>query len=295
MNDRPVLSALIDVSVSVAAIALVLVACVASTRISGDFRAIFALTCCSFFLAGVARGGSIARRVPWLASRLSAGGLLGIAALILNNGPHRLSILATLLIGAYVSAFAGVIVRRTTHDHLRQSLAAAATWLLFAISATVLFIPKLSAYAAFDRPRTLAIPFTLAVNDQTVSSAALRGRVVVLAFWASWCADCYLELPHVAEVYREFSNEPRVTFYLVDTGWEGETAEAGRKALARHHIEAPMAFDSGEAAKSFDVDAIPAIVLIDALGKVRSVHRGYDSSEDMEENLRSRIRELLDQ
>jgi thiol-disulfide isomerase/thioredoxin len=165
--------------------------------------------------------------------------------------------------------------------------------LLFAALAVFLLVPRLSSYSAYEAQDNSSPSFSLLANDHTMSSAEFRGRVAVLAFWTSWCLPCGKELPELQRVYTRFRSNPRVVFFAVDTGWGGETAEAGRRYLARRRLELPMAFDAGPAAQALGVDALPGLVLIDPTSHVRFVHFGYDVSENLEGALTSKIETLL--
>jgi len=293
MRSRPVVSALLDMAAGLIAITAVLGSCFASHRIGLDFRAIFALTAVAFFIAGIARGSPNLGLSPWQIVRISAPGLLGTVGLILNNGFHRLAMPVGLVIIAVFMVAAGISVRRSAIINRRLSLAIACGALALAAVASLVVVPRLSAYSAFDAQFRPTPPFELSVDGRTVSSTNLRGRVVVLAFWTSWCAPCIQELPHLQNIYEHFRSDPRVAIYAADLGWYGETPEKGRQFLARRRLDLPMAFDAGNAAKEFGIDSIPAVVLMDANGRARFTHNGYDTSENIEEGLTRHIDELL--
>jgi thiol-disulfide isomerase/thioredoxin len=279
----------------VVAIVVVVGSSFASHHIGSDFRGIFALTAAAFFLAGFARGGAFTGSLAWKAVRLSVGGFLGTAALIMNNGLHRLSILAGLALTAIAVSAAGVIARKHWGSDRSLSIRVIAISLVVAALGIWFLVPGISSASAFDEPNRTAPPFRLAVDDRAIGPAELRGRVAVLAFWASWCLPCTRELPELRQVYKRFQNDPQVAFLAVDTGWGNETAEAGRRYLAGRHLELPMAFDRGEAAQALGVDGLPTLVVIDQSSRVRLVHHGYDVSEGMAEVLSGRIDQLLNE
>lgn len=294
MKFRPVFSALFDLAAGVVAIAIVLSSCLATHRIGDDFRAIVVLTGIAFFLAGLVRGPSIA--LPWQTLFLGAGGLLGIWVLVINNGWHLLLIYACLMACAFLASGIGVVVHRTWTAATRtRSLGIAATFLVLVSAFSWAAVPRIFSYAAFETRQSAAPSFAFLVNQKPVSSADLRGRVVVLDFWSTTCAACIQEMPHVAAVYQRFRNNPRVAFYAVDSPMsEGENEEKGRRTLARYHLEVPMAFDTGPARKALKIEGFPALLVIDAKGDLRFDHRGYDASEDLEGGLSNRIQSLLD-
>ncbi|WP_328850775.1 TlpA family protein disulfide reductase [Micromonospora globbae] len=118
-----------------------------------------------------------------------------------------------------------------------------------------------------------------AITGQTLSGQMVRpddltGKVVVLNFWASWCAPCRLETPDLVEVAHE-SHDQGVEFVGVNVQDASEKAEA---FVSAYGIPYENIFDpAGRVAMSFSGDApnsIPATVVIDSTGRVASVHNG---------------------
>jgi thiol-disulfide isomerase/thioredoxin len=283
-----------DIAAGVVAIVLVVGSSMAWHRIGSDFRGIFALTAVAFFLAGFVRGGVARGSLGWKAVRLSVGGFLGTGVLILSNGLHRLSILVGLAVVAVAVSAAGVVARENWRSNRRRSIRVVAISLAASALIVLLAVPRISSSSAFDSLNRAAPEFVLVADPgMPIGPAQLRGRVAVLAFWASWCLPCRQELPELQKVYTAFASNRRVAFYAVDTGWGDETATAGRMYLAGRHLDLPLAFDKGDAARALGVDGLPTLAIIDRHGQVRFVHHGYDVSEDIEEGLTGRIRELL--
>jgi cytochrome c biogenesis protein CcmG/thiol:disulfide interchange protein DsbE len=84
-----------------------------------------------------------------------------------------------------------------------------------------------------------ASPFMLTAFDgQPVALASLRGQVVVVNFWASWCEPCKSEAPRFQQAYRRYGN--RVAFVGVDTA--DYSADAGR-FLSRYGVTYPNVRD----------------------------------------------------
>ena len=293
MRNRAVRSALFDLGAGIFAIVIVLGSCFAFTQIAFDFRAIFAISGVAFFFAGFSRGSTPAHLISQTL-RVSVGGVLGVAALIMNNGFHRLSFPASLLAAGALSSLAGIFAGRSWPISRNRSFAiATGTMLLVAVGAWAA-VPNLPTFSAIN---TQGQPpaFNLSLDGQSISSGDLRGHVTVLAFYASWCAACFQELPDVETVYRQFKIDSRVAFYAVDIGWEGETPAIGKRSLLRRHIDLPMAFDSGATAKALNVDALPSLVLLDSDGKLRFSHEGFDTSENLQAGLSRHIRVLLNE
>lgn len=294
MKVHPVLSALLDIAAGLAAIVLVVGGAIAFRPVGDDFRALFALNGVGFFLAGMSRSSPEGRISIGRVVRICAPGFLGVAALIVNNGLHRLSLPAALAAAAVATATMGLYARRKWGENRRSGAAMAGVAIVTIALAALIMAPFLSGMFAFERQTGSQARFNLALDDRTLTSAELRGRVTVLSYWATWCSPCAQELPHIQRVYQSFRNDPRVAFYAVDLDWNGETPQHGHAYLDKRHVTVPMAFDSGQAAaKVLKVYSVPALILIDKKGAVRLAHFGYDGAENLESSLTRHIQNLL--
>lgn len=287
-------SHLLDLLAGLVAIVAVVAAGVVTRIVGSDMRAMFAASAAAFFIAGMARGlGGISS--PWLKGLLvSSPGLLGDGALIVNNGLLQLLIPVAISLTSILFAILGVASRRAWRAARSRSLALGGVSL--GVMALLVFglVPRITASASVRNVVFPAPDFTLpAFDGTTVRSADLRGQVVVLAFWASWCQPCRWELPELETVHAGFGNDPRVVFLAVDVGRGGETPERGRAFLASRHLTLRGVFDAGAAARAYRADSLPTLVIIDQEGRVRLLHFGYDASEHLGSLVTRRIRRLL--
>ena len=118
--------------------------------------------------------------------------------------------------------------------------------------------------------------------------ASLRGKVVLLDFWATWCGPCVISLPNVTQVAEGFADRDLV-FYAVNLR---EPKERIKKFLGEKGIKPPVATDRwGKVGQSFGVRGIPHSALIDKKGVVRHVHIGF--LPGMEKTLKKEIEVLL--
>ena len=123
---------------------------------------------------------------------------------------------------------------------------------------------------------------------QTVSLEALRGKVVYVDFWASWCVPCRLSMPTLDRLHRKLSARG---FAVVGINKDATLADAQR-FLARVPVGFSLAQDEQDAiAKAFDVKAMPSGYLIDRRGTVRKVHRGFTA--ETAAALEKEVEELL--
>jgi thiol-disulfide isomerase/thioredoxin len=116
----------------------------------------------------------------------------------------------------------------------------------------------------------------------------LRGKVVLLDFWASWCAPCNAAMPQLEKLSKEF---PADRFVVVGVNVDKKLDDA-RRALAKRSVSYPNASDpTGTLPKRFGLQTMPTTYLIDQTGVVRYVHRGYRNGDADE--LREQIEKLL--
>jgi cytochrome c biogenesis protein CcmG/thiol:disulfide interchange protein DsbE len=133
-----------------------------------------------------------------------------------------------------------------------------------------------------------AAPFTLKAYDgQRISLEALRGQVVVVNFWASWCYPaCYEEAPVLARAWNAYKGRG-VVMIGIDIQ---DKEEAARKFLTDFNFTFPNAPDPlGRVSLDYGVYGVPETFFVDRKGRVRAKHVGALT----EEILRARLDSLL--
>lgn len=128
-----------------------------------------------------------------------------------------------------------------------------------------------------------------ALDGQPLSLDALKGRVVVLDFWATWCGPCVAAIPHIQELSQKFKDKP-VTVIGVNSDQPGST-ERVKKFLEKKEITFRQLMDEGKTGAAYMVSGIPCTVLIDTKGIVQAVHVGFMPGQ--EEELSGQIESLL--
>jgi len=116
----------------------------------------------------------------------------------------------------------------------------------------------------------------------------LRGRPVVLNFWATWCAPCRAEMPILQAVYDDLSDEG-LEILAIDVGEEPAIAASFVRSLG---LGLPILFDETEAvADRYRISSFPVTYMVDREGRLRSVMRGAYTSE---EQLREAVDHLME-
>lgn len=114
-------------------------------------------------------------------------------------------------------------------------------------------------------------------GGDTVSLAQLKGKVVMLNFWASWCGPCRQEMPLLEQMHKRYS---ALGFTLVGVNVDANSKDA-EDWLSKTPVSFPVLFDrESKVSKLYDVSAMPSTVFIDRKGNVRSLHRGYKAGDE---------------
>lgn len=159
--------------------------------------------------------------------------------------------------------------------------------LLSVVAGLVLVAQTWAAAPALNAP---APDFTLPGKTQAVELKALRGRVVLLDFWASWCGPCAQSFPWLEGLHQRWQGDG-LTVLGVNVDKQRKKADA---FLALHAITFPVAFDpQGQAAAAYALPGMPTTCLIDRQGRLRRVHTGFRPEEVLE--VEAFIKSLLDE
>lgn len=104
-----------------------------------------------------------------------------------------------------------------------------------------------------------------------VSLEALRGQVVLMDFWATWCPPCVASMPTLEKLHRELGSQG-----LVVVGMNVEPGdEATVRAFVRdYQLTFPIAVDPGAISRAYGVYSYPSSFVIGRDGVVRAAHRG---------------------
>lgn len=139
-----------------------------------------------------------------------------------------------------------------------------------------LAIPATAVAARKDNAVAVAPAFRLPTRSGIVDSDSLRGKVVVVDFWASWCAPCQRSFPWMNSLVTKFSGRG-LAIVAINLDKQRDLAN---DFLSRQPASFLVAFDpAGSSAEAFHVEAMPTTFLISRDGHVLTHHAGYDSKK----------------
>ncbi len=125
-------------------------------------------------------------------------------------------------------------------------------------------------------------------SGENLRLSEYRGDVVMINFWATWCGPCRQEMPLLDELYARYQ---RVGFNLLGVNIDDDSQRAMRM-VDELGIRFPVLFDERkEVSELYNVEAMPATILVDREGNVRYVHHGYKPG--YEDRYLDQIRSLL--
>jgi len=146
--------------------------------------------------------------------------------------------------------------------------------------------PETNSPAQTTAARETAPDFTVVTGDgKTIRLSDMRGKPVILNFWASWCSYCKEEMPLFDQLYQE--NRKQVTFMMVDlTDGQSETVSQGKAYLQSKGFTFPAYFDTKqEAAGAYNLTAIPQTYLIDRNGYIVKHINGAAQEQELRQGL----------
>jgi peroxiredoxin len=105
------------------------------------------------------------------------------------------------------------------------------------------------------------------LNGQMVSLSDLRGKVVLLNFWATWCGPCRVEMPAMEELYRTFS---RNDFEILAVSTDAQGASVTRPFQQENHLTFPILHDADyRVGLTYGARSLPMTFMVDRQGIVR--------------------------
>lgn len=113
-------------------------------------------------------------------------------------------------------------------------------------------------------------------NGAQMKLSDLRGKVVVVDFWATWCAPCRYSLPLLNQMRKDFKDRG---FEVLGVNVDQE-ASGAHKLMRELGVEYPVLRDVGETTYEwYDIRGMPAAYVVDRKGKVRMIRQGFQRSE----------------
>jgi cytochrome c biogenesis protein CcmG/thiol:disulfide interchange protein DsbE len=120
-------------------------------------------------------------------------------------------------------------------------------------------------------------------TGETVQLSDYHGKVVLLNFWATWCAPCKIEIPWFMEFQREYKDR---NFAVLGVSMDEDGWDAVRPYMKQHSFNYRIVIGNDDVGKLFgEIDDLPTTFIIDRDGHVVKKHVGLISKKDYEDEI----------
>jgi peroxiredoxin len=127
--------------------------------------------------------------------------------------------------------------------------------------------------------------FTLQdMSGKKVSLSGLKGSVVLLEFWTTWCPPCRTSIPALEHLHKTYGGKGLtiLAISMDEGGWDDV-----RAFMAEHKITYPVLQGTEDVSLQYQVRMIPAMFLVDKQGIVRKEYIGGGGEEDLEQRIKA--------
>jgi thiol-disulfide isomerase/thioredoxin len=132
----------------------------------------------------------------------------------------------------------------------------------------------------FQTPSMAGANFQMVdLKNKKVKFSDLKGKVIFLNIWATWCPPCIAEMPNIQKLYEKVGSE-KIAFVMLSVDSDG--MEKVKKFVERKSYTFPVYMPAGNLPREFSSNVIPTTFIISPEGKIVSRHEGmadYDTKE----------------
>lgn len=112
------------------------------------------------------------------------------------------------------------------------------------------------------------------LDDKEIALSKLKGKVVLLDFWATWCAPCRESIPHLVQLHKTFQEKG---LEVIGMNTDRGNIDAIRRFVKSMDIPYSIVITPDEVEKNYGVTGLPTTILIDKSGKIRQRFMGFTS------------------
>ncbi|WP_026898066.1 TlpA family protein disulfide reductase [Daejeonella oryzae] len=124
------------------------------------------------------------------------------------------------------------------------------------------------------------ISFANALGNK-INLSELKGKVVFINFWATWCLPCRVEMPSINTLYKKYKDDKSIVFIMVDAD---NKLKSSQKYMDKRRFELPVFEAVSSIPEEIFNGTLPATLIIDKYGRIVFKHEGmarYDKPEMM--------------
>lgn len=128
----------------------------------------------------------------------------------------------------------------------------------------------------------------IAETGETHTPESLKGKVVFINFWATWCPPCIAEMPAINELYASFKDNPGIVFLLADADQDLPKATA---FIKKKQLKLPVSTFRGTVPASWYSGTLPTTLVLDKTGNL--VYRHEGAADFSNKKFRAFLEQLL--
>lgn len=145
-------------------------------------------------------------------------------------------------------------------------------WVMRQIISTGIMNAKVEKKETVASSKATAENFMVMDNSgNTINTSDLKGKVVFMNFWASWCPPCRAEFPSIQKFYERYKHNPDVIFLTVNLD---EDPGLGEAYLTKEKFTVPFLVPAGHIPSAYFSGSLPTTVVLDKNGRIRLQHAG---------------------
>jgi len=163
----------------------------------------------------------------------------------------------------------------------------AKSWLLKQVVSTGLLKAEIKKDSDKNTSEAVTFSYTDA-KGEPATTADLKGKVVFINFWASWCPPCRAEMPSLKNLYQKFKDDDRFVFLFMNE--DGDKNKA-IEYLEKNSFTIPLFYSLGNVPREIFSGSLPTTIVLDKEGKIVLKHQGM-AGYDTEGFIRQ-LKELL--
>ncbi|WP_439559755.1 TlpA family protein disulfide reductase [Dyadobacter sp.] len=138
-------------------------------------------------------------------------------------------------------------------------------WTIQSLMKIGLFQPKIDRQPDEAAAEPLPNVYFKDGGGKTIDLASLKGKVIFINFWATWCPPCIAEMPSINDLHSKFKDNEKVVFLMVDVDGNHQKSDSFMK---KHQYALEVVSPASEIPPVFMQGAVPTTVILDRQGKM---------------------------
>ena len=163
------------------------------------------------------------------------------------------------------------------------------------IQCSISVLEKLSPAAAVqakvkpESDRPIAPNFSLKdASDRDIELSELKGKVVLVNFWATWCEGCQVEIPWFVEFQKQYQEEG---FAVVGVSMDDDGWKSVRPWIREKKVNYPVVIGNQGLAKRYNLEGMPLTILVDRQGRIADVNAGILDKSTTQQKIKALLAE----